>query len=73
MELQELCPRCELRYFTAYGKGIATEEAPYPALSRVAHVNICSWCGMHEAVLDYAGEAPIPPDEWPISVERVES
>lgn len=61
-----LCPRCEVNLFTKYGGAQATEEAPYPALSRITPIYICSWCGLHEAMLDLAGEPPIPPNEWPV-------
>ena len=62
-----ICPRCGVNSYTPYGEGRATEEAPYPALSRLDNKTyICSWCGLHEALLDMAGESPIPPDEWPI-------
>jgi len=43
---------------------------PYPALSRVAPIYICSPCGHDEAMRDFAGSGPIPPDEWPILLER---
>lgn len=66
-----LCPRCGLNRYTPYGQGPAPEEAPYPALSRITRIYICSWCGLHEAVLDMAGEPPIPPDEWPVVLRGV--
>lgn len=63
-----LCPRCELRRYTPYGFGLrATDEAPYPALSRMDNETyICSPCGNEEGMRDYTGEPPIPPSEWPI-------
>ena len=39
---------------------------PYPALSRVAPIYICSPCGTDEAMRDFAGAGPLPPDEWPV-------
>jgi hypothetical protein len=63
---ETLCPRCEARRFTPYGEGPASDEAPYPALSRVADIYICNWCGVNEAFIDLAGAPPIPPDEWPV-------
>jgi hypothetical protein len=39
---------------------------PYPALSRVAPIYVCSSCGTDEAMRDFARTAPVPPDEWPI-------
>lgn len=59
------CPRCEVRHFTPYGSGTATTEAPPPALSRVADVYICNWCGTHEAFQDMAG-TPTPLSNWPV-------
>lgn len=41
---------------------------PYPALSRVASVYICSPCGVDEAMRDFAQSGPVPPDEWPVIV-----
>ena len=43
---------------------------PFPALSRVAPIYLCSPCGTAEAMRDFAGAAPVPPDEWPISLEQ---
>jgi hypothetical protein len=62
-----LCPRCEVRRFTPYGgSGDATKEAPYPALSRIADIYICSPCGTHEAFMDM-GHVPLPPpSDWPV-------
>ena len=62
-----LCPRCERDYFTPYGETRGPDDPPPPALSRVAKVNICTACGTEEAMRDFAGEPPIPPDEWPVS------
>lgn len=62
-----LCPRCERHQFTPYGGGPASDEAPYPALSRVADVYICNWCGVQEAFQDLAGGPPTPTEEWPVA------
>lgn len=60
-----LCPRCEVNHFTPYGVP-HNEEAPRPALSRAADIYICNWCGINEALMDFAGE-PLPlPNEWPV-------
>jgi hypothetical protein len=61
-----LCPRCEVNHFTPYGGDPPTEDAPYPAMSRVADISICSRCGVHEAVLDFSGILLPPPSEWPV-------
>jgi hypothetical protein len=59
-----------MRQFTPYeARGVPREEIerhPFPAMSRVANVYICSPCGHDEAMRDFAAEPPIPPDEWPI-------
>lgn len=62
-----LCPRCEVNHFTPYGSGPTDEDAPpYPALSRIKDIYICSPCGTHEAFMDLA-EVPLPPpSEWPV-------
>lgn len=62
-----LCPRCEVNYFTPYGgPGPAPEEVPYPAMSRVVDIYICSECGVHEAFMDLTG-VPLPPaTKWPV-------
>lgn len=66
----QLCPRCGVNRFTPYGNGRATDAEPYPALSRLDNQTyICSWCGMHEAMLDMTGSPPIPPDRWPVAAE----
>ena len=69
------CPRCEVNDFTPYGSGDHTieelEAAPYPALSRVADIYICSDCGTHEAFQDLA-HIPLPaPKEWPLVGARL--
>lgn len=71
IENVQLCPRCELRHFTPYNAAVEMtqerfEKYPFPALSRVAQIYICSWCGQDEAMRDFRHEAPVPPDEWPI-------
>jgi len=59
------CPRCEVNHFTPYGVP-HNEDVPRPAMSRVADIYICSQCGTHEALLDFAG-TPLPmPNEWPV-------
>lgn len=67
-ETTVLCPRCEEHRYTPYeAKGPYDQDAPYPALSRMDNKTyICSPCGVDEAMRDFAGEAPIPPNEWPI-------
>lgn len=66
----QLCPRCEVNHFTPYkAADVSIEQLrkyPYPALSRVAQIYICSPCGQDEAMRDFGNAAPIPPDEWPI-------
>jgi hypothetical protein len=70
----QLCPRCETRNFTPREERDVPREVilryPYPALSRVADIDICSPCGQDEAMRDFSGSPPIPPDEWPIEVPR---
>lgn len=66
----ELCPRCQIRRYTTYNaRGVSNEEVvrhPYPALSRVADIYICSDCGRDEAMRDFQALPPVPPDEWPV-------
>lgn len=67
-----LCPRCAVNRFTPYGTNDVPrgqyEWAPPPALSRADNETyICSPCGQDEAMLDFTGEAPSLPSEWPIS------
>jgi len=65
--MSELCPRCGIRHYTPYGSGPPTDEAPFPALSRMDNkTHVCSWCGTDEAMRDFTGEPPLPPSEWPI-------
>ncbi len=72
--LIKLCPRCEQHYFTirdAFRKDPTLdrgqlEEYPYPALSRVARIDICTPCGQDEAMRDFTGSPPVPPYEWPV-------
>ena len=65
------CPRCWQDAFVPYDaedkeKGYAEGFTP-PALSRMDNETyICSACGQDEAMRDYNGEPPIPPNEWPI-------
>ncbi len=65
-----LCPRCEANRYTPYGTDVditVEEVAPYPALSRMDNKTyICTPCGNDEAMRDFFGGNPIPPDEWPI-------
>lgn len=74
--LVEDCPRCGMGNFTPLDAkkpanwtieewGYHLREYPFPAKSRVVDRYICSDCGTHEAMLDFTGRAPIPPDEWP--------
>lgn len=65
----KLCPRCQRAEFTPY---TARFDAPAgdplpPALSRLDdETEICTNCGLDEALRDLDGQPPIPPDEWPI-------
>jgi ribosomal protein L37E len=63
-----LCPRCGVNRYTPYDAGVdMTDEAPYPALSRLDNKTyICSPCGTGEALRDFTRKAPVPPDEWPV-------
>lgn len=67
-----LCPRCKRHHFTPRGVRVADvgedhiHEWPYPALSRVARIDICTPCGHDEAMRDFQNLPPIPPDEWPV-------
>ncbi|HYQ84110.1 MAG TPA: hypothetical protein VEP28_08930, partial [Rubrobacter sp.] len=62
-----LCPRCGVNRYTPYGGERPTQESPFPALSRLDNQTyICSSCGTDEAMRDYEGQPPIPPNEWPI-------
>lgn len=72
-----LCPRCKRNRFTArdafrkdpsLNRSIL-DEYPYPALSRVARIDICTPCGQDEALRDFTRASPIPPYEWPISYD----
>jgi hypothetical protein len=60
-----LCPRCNDHEYTPMNEPY-DQEAPYPAMSRLVNVYICSWCGEDEGMLDLEGQPPIPPDEWPV-------
>jgi hypothetical protein len=68
-----LCPRCGIdRYLPYEQRGVTFYEGPAvpPALSRVDNKTyVCSGCGQDEAMRDFAGEPPIPPDEWPLTRE----
>lgn len=59
---EPICPRC--------GHFIPNDLHPgaYPgAISRLDNkTEICSSCGTDEALRDFGGKAPIPPDEWPV-------
>lgn len=51
-----VCPRC----------GVAPLEPWGGALSRLDNeTEICSNCGTMEAMRDFTGRGPVPPDEWP--------
>jgi len=72
------CPRCDTGRYTPYGLDLTDDESEAmrqrefplpPALSRVADIYICSECGQDEAMRDFAGSPPVPPDEWPIEPE----
>lgn len=67
-----LCPRCEINRFTPYGGGPPSDDAPFPAMSRIADIYICSWCGVQEAFIDLAGTPLPPPSEWPVAQSQIE-
>ena len=50
------CPRC--------GHHKMREPLVRNALSRYARVHICSDCGMEEALMDFAGQPPMPFTQW---------
>ena len=65
-----LCPRCMVNPYFRYrvgGPARTVSDPPYPALSRVAQIHICSPCGQDEALRDFRQLPPIPPDEWPVA------
>ena len=63
-----VCPRCRVNRYTPYGNE-PSELYPFPALSRVDNLHhICTPCGNDEAMRDFGGMPPIPPDEWPIYI-----
>lgn len=56
-----VCPRCLGNVPDAHNKG------KYPgALSRVANMEICSECGLDEALRDFRKEEPVQVENWPI-------
>lgn len=60
-----ICPRCGGDVPTAEHKG------EYPgAVSRVAHVEICSACGVDEALMEFLDGATHPRSAWPIESHR---
>ena len=65
------CPRCGRNEYTPYGEPWDPErDAPPPALSRMDNATyICSDCGQDEAMRDFSGEPPVPPDQWPLPNE----
>src|SRR5262245_60600689 len=65
--MTETCPRCGVDEFTPYGEPYRPGDPPPPAKSRVADIWICSACGTDEAMRDFGGAPPIPPDEWPVT------
>lgn len=76
MDEPVFCPRCRAGRYTPYtsveGRRPTKEQleaAPFAALSRVVDEYICSDCGMDEAMRDWRGLPPIPPDEWPIELD----
>lgn len=60
------CPRCGTGEFTPYGTKRDADQPPPPALSRAANIDVCSECGLDEALRDVQGLRRIPPDEWPV-------
>ena len=67
-----LCPRCERERFVPYGGELRpTDDFSLPALSRIDNQTyVCTPCGQDEAMRDYAGEPPVPPDQWPIGMRE---
>lgn len=58
-----LCPRCDK-------PRLRIDRPALNALSRTDNSShVCSPCGGDEAGRDFAGLAPIPPNEWPITEE----
>lgn len=65
------CPRCGEGWYTPYtDRPLLPGMPPYPALSRVARIYICSACGTAEALRDFHQLPPVPPDEWPVPVRE---
>ena len=50
-----ICPRC--------GRMSMDKVLLHNALSRVADVYVCPYCGMDEALRDF-GRIPLPVEEW---------
>ena len=51
------CPRCTSRHGQLCGRSRTTVNRDIP---------ICGPCAQAEAQRDVAGQAPIPPNEWPV-------
>lgn len=66
MTTDTTCPRC--------GHQIPNDATPgaYPgAMSRFdSNITICSACGTHEGLLQFAGETLTGPDSWPVEVPQ---
>lgn len=58
---RKVCKRCDKipRYDDSFHRGLG-------ARSRVADINICSDCGVQEALEDFMMGAPTPRSEWPV-------
>ena len=66
--MTELCPRCEVNYYTPYGEDWDPGDPSPPSLSRVDNETyICAQCGQDEAIRDWAKEPLAPPQEWPVT------
>ena len=57
------CPRCGIQHYTPL-KYTARPDAKYPALSRQEDTDICDACGIHEAMLDFAGTPAWDASAW---------
>lgn len=67
------CPRCGENQYVDYGadplvRDLATAQGiTPPALSRYDNeTHVCSACGTHEALMNFAGQELPGPDDWPV-------
>lgn len=64
MATNTVCPRCEHQI-----PNDATPGAFPGATSRLdSKIEICSACGTHEGLLQFAGEVLPGPEDWPVAV-----